>query len=87
MADPGTDELSQDEMALLRETFEKYKDFTFGQMKDYCHTLPEYDDSVGKGSKPISIAKMFQILGRQEQLLSIADSILEAEKLRTIFGE
>jgi hypothetical protein len=85
--DPGTDELSEDEMALLRETFEKYKDFSFSNMKAFCHTLPEYDEGVGTGSKPISISTMFTILGRPEQVADIADSILEAEKLKAVFGE
>jgi hypothetical protein len=86
-SDPGTDELSEDEMTLLRDIFEKYKGFTFEQMKEFCHTLPEYDKSVGKGSKPISISTMFKTLGRPERLADIADAILEAEKLKAIFGE
>jgi len=86
-SDPGTDELSEDEMALLRETFDKYKDFTFDKMKDYCHSLPEYDKTVGKGSKPISIVTMFKTLGRPEKIGEIADSILEMERLKAAFGE
>jgi len=86
-SDPGTDELSEDEMALLRETFQKYKDFTFSEMKNFCHNLPEYDKNVGKGSRPIPIFTMFKTLGRSEQLPEIADSILEAQRLKTVFGE
>jgi hypothetical protein len=86
-SDPGTDELSEDEMALLRETFQKYKDFTFFEMKDLCHDLPEYDKNVGSSSRPISISTMFKTLGRSEQLPEVADSILEMQRLKTIFGE
>jgi hypothetical protein len=85
--DPGTDELSEDEMALLRETFDKYKDYTFSNMKAYCHDLPEYDKTVGAGSKPISISTMFKTLGKPEQIADIADSILEMERLKAVFGE
>jgi hypothetical protein len=86
-SDPGTDELSEDEMALLRETFQKYRDFTFSNMKAFCHELPEYDKNVGKGSRPIPISTMFKTLGRSEKLPEIADSILEMQRLKTIFGE
>jgi Protein of unknown function (DUF4065) len=86
-SDPGNDELSEDEMGLLHEIFQKYKDFTFSDMKEYCHALPEYDKTIGQGSKPISIATMFRILGRPEQVEEIADSILEMERLKTAFGE
>jgi hypothetical protein len=86
-SDPGTDELSEDEMDLLRETFQKYKDFSFDKMKAYCHDLPEYDKTVGAGSKPITISTMFESLGRPEQAADIADSIQEMERLKTAFGE
>jgi hypothetical protein len=56
-------------------------------MKDYCHSLPEYDKTVGKGSKPISIVTMFKTLGRPEKIGEIADSILEMERLKAAFGE
>ena len=86
-SDPGTDELSEDEIELLRETFEKFKAFTFENMKDYCHDLPEYDKAVGAGSKPISLSTMFKTLGRPEQVADVADSILELERLKAAFGE
>jgi uncharacterized phage-associated protein len=86
-SDPGSDELSEDEAVLLREIFQKYKDFSFEQMKDFCHDLPEYDKTVGAGSKPISISTMFNTLGRPEQIADIADAILEMEKLKAVFGE
>jgi hypothetical protein len=86
-SDPGTDELSEDEMELLRETFQKYKDFSFENMKAFCHELPEYDPSVGAGSKPISISTMFKSLGKPEQVSDVADAILEMERLKIAFGE
>ena len=87
-SNPGTDELSQDEMTLLSEIFTQYKDFTFQQMKDYCHRLPEYDQTVGKSSSPIGIATMFRTLGKSvEQIRDAADSIIANEKLKAVFGE
>jgi len=86
-SDPGTDELSEDEMKILLETFQKYKAFSFENMKAFCHSLPEYDESVGIGSKPIPISAMFKSLGRPEQIADVADSILEMQRLKTAFGE
>ena len=55
LADPGDSELSRAELALLHSVFEKFKDFSGKEMRDYPHTLAEYDDTVGKSSHPISV--------------------------------
>jgi hypothetical protein len=87
-SDPGTDELSEDEMSLLRTMFEKYKNFSFKQMKEYCHGLAEYDSSVGNSSRPISLATMLSALGKsRDEVMEVSNEILELRELRAIFSK
>jgi hypothetical protein len=84
----GTDELSQEEMALLRDVHDEFKDFSFGKMKSYCHKFPEYEPNVGKSSQPISISTMFRALGKSPDAMRHAvDGIIREEKLKAIFFE
>lgn len=62
---PGTDELSKAELGILESVFNKYRNYTWNQMKDFCHELPEYED-VGRGSKRISFERILSALGRNE---------------------
>jgi hypothetical protein len=87
-SDPGTDELSADEMALLSRIFDKYKNFTFEDMKKLCHDLPEYDKTVGSGSRPISLGTMLKAVGKSgEDRTHIATSILGMQRMKAVFGE
>lgn len=48
------DELSDREIKVITQLYEKYKDFDFNDMKNLTHTFPEYEDP-GKSSLPINI--------------------------------
>ncbi len=48
---PHTDELSDFERGILREEFDQYRTYTFGELKALTHELPEYKDPNG-GSLP-----------------------------------
>lgn len=86
--DPGTDELSEDEMNLLREIFERFKNYSFKDMKDFCHALPEYDHSVGRGSRPISFPTMMSAVGKSaDDIDHISKTIVDTERLKAAFGE
>ncbi|MEI6424510.1 MAG: Panacea domain-containing protein [Lentisphaerota bacterium] len=61
--DPGTAELSRAEIQILQSVFNKFSKYTWKQMRDYCHRLPEYED-VGEGSKPLHIDKILKVLGK-----------------------
>lgn len=47
-----TDKLSDFERSILRDQFEQYHTFSFGDLKKFTHSLPEYKDLNG-GSLPI----------------------------------
>jgi len=63
--DPGVEELSKAEVDILQSIFNKFNKYTWKQMRDYCHSLPEYED-VGTGSKPLPFEKIFAAVGRNE---------------------
>jgi hypothetical protein len=86
--DPGTDELSQDEMNLLNEVFEKFKNYSFEDMKKFCHDFPEYDNTVGAGSRPIPFGTMLNAVGKSgEDMSHIAKNIIEMQRMKAVFGE
>jgi len=72
-ADPGTDELSKAEVGILDSVFTQFRDFTWSQMRDHCHVLPEYEE-VGRGSKPISFERILRALGRSEAEIQEAET-------------
>lgn len=74
-ADPGVRELSKAEIAILESVFTRFKDHSFGAMKDYIHNLPEYED-VGQGSKSMSVEHLLKSVGMSEE------KIREVEKRR-----
>lgn len=49
LKDPGINNLSIAELKLIEEIFEQFKDYTFGDMIDYTHELPEWEDPKNKG--------------------------------------
>jgi hypothetical protein len=63
--DPGVDELSKAEIGILESVFAKFHGYSWSQMRDFCHSLPEYED-VGKGSKPIEIDSILKALGKTD---------------------
>jgi len=84
---PGIDELSPSELKLLQATYEHFKNFTFQQMKEYCHNLSEYDESVGKGAKLIRPEEILQAIGKTNEEIQEADQMSnEVALLRLMFG-
>ena len=72
-SDPGIDELAKAEITILESVHAQFKGFTWKQMRDYSHTLGEYEE-VGKSSKRIPPEAILRALGRSE------DEILEVQK-------
>ncbi len=87
-SDPGIDELSQAEQDILVNIFSQFGSFNFAQMKSYSHGLPEYDESIGKSSKPISIPTLLKALGKSnEEIDEAIKTAVEFQRLETLFGE
>lgn len=75
--DPGRDQLSNNELRLIESVYERFKNFTWGQMRDFCHAFPEYED-VGKSSKVIPIKNILVAVGKKpEQVAAITQNIQE----------
>jgi len=65
--DPGLDELSRAEIAILRSIFEQFGGYTWKQMRDFCHhSLPEFEE-VGDTSKPLSVNRILTAIGKTEE--------------------
>ena len=77
--DPGTDELSRAELAVLDAVFEKFRNYSFVQMRDFCHSLGEYED-VGKTSKPLPYERILKALGKSpEQIEDVSQRCREIQ--------
>jgi hypothetical protein len=86
-SDPGRDELSDEEVEVIEGIYQEFKGYDFVKMKAFCHKLPEYDDTVGKGSRPIKFETLLNYLGKTaEQIKYIADSEREMRLLKNAFG-
>jgi uncharacterized phage-associated protein len=86
-SDPGRDELSDEEIELIEEIYQSFKGYSFEKMKNFCHKLPEYDESVGKGSRPIKFETLLSFLGKkQSEIKRIAESEREVRMLKNAFG-
>jgi len=76
-ADPGRDRLSNNEVKLIEGVYEEFKDFSWANMKAYCHEFPEFED-VGEGSKEIPLKNILLAVGKTEgQILQIEKDIQE----------
>lgn len=86
-SNPGVDELSKAEIAILETVHDHFRDYTWKQMCDYCHTLPEYEN-VGRGSQPIRTETILKAVGRTDAEvadaarrhweISVADALLRS---------
>ncbi|HEY6170457.1 MAG TPA: Panacea domain-containing protein [Verrucomicrobiae bacterium] len=79
-ADPGVDALSKSETQILHGIYEKFKKFTWRQMKDYCHKLDEYEE-VKKTSKPIPAAKILKAIGKTDKAIEEAEKRIRDEMI------
>ena len=70
--DPGVDELSKAEVDILQSVFDRFRNYTWKQMRDFCHTLPEYED-VGQGSKRLPFERILLALGKTEAEIQEAE--------------
>lgn len=75
--DPGTDELSQNDIALLDEAYDFWKSFPNQEaFEDWLHNLPEYENP-GKSSKPIRIPSLLKALGmNKDDIKECIDELL-----------
>jgi uncharacterized phage-associated protein len=86
-ADPGRDDLSDSELEILEGIWMRFGKYDFKQMKAYCRDLPEYDGTIGKGSRPIKFETLLGHLGKSEdEIRRIAQREREDVFCRTLSG-
>jgi uncharacterized phage-associated protein len=65
------DQLSHRELKLLGELFEKFREYSEFQLRDYCHALPEYKDP-GRSRIPILVEDILRAQKKtEEEILQI----------------
>jgi hypothetical protein len=76
------------EIAILKAVFEMCKDWPWTKMRDYSHTLAEYDESVGRGSKPIRVEDILKAVGKNdEEIRQIEESNRQIRVAEMILSE
>jgi len=71
--DPGTTELSRAEIAILTDSYNKFKDMRFSEVKRFFRALPEHEDVVGT-SRELPFNQILLKLGKSPE------HVAEAEK-------
>lgn len=71
--DPKTNSLTKNEIQVLTSIFELYKDKTWKQMVDICHTRCSEWEHPGTSSIPIQIEDILKALHKTEREIEIID--------------
>jgi hypothetical protein len=64
-SDPGDDELSVADINLIHEIHEKFKNWSFDELIEYFHDLPEYEETDSR--IPIHFTKILRVTGTSEE--------------------
>ena len=83
-SDPGQDELSDAELALLDEVFRQHGSKTRWELVDLTHKLPEWKDPQGS-AVPITYRDILKAAGKTELEISSIEDELEGVALADIF--
>jgi uncharacterized phage-associated protein len=78
LKDAPNDQLSPAEVQLLEGIFREYGHLDKWQLRDHCHTLPEWRDPEGS-SLPIRISEILVVQGMTEAEARDVEESLEAE--------
>ena len=80
----GTEQLSKTEIKVLDEVFDKFHNFSWSQLVDYCHKLPEWENP-GNSSSSIDFRKILTAIGKsEEQISDIENQAAESRLLDAI---
>ena len=81
-------ELCRAEISILTSVFEMCKDWSWKKMRDYSHSLEEYDKSVGSGSKPIPMERILKAVGKEEsEIEELAELNRQIRMAEMLFAE
>lgn len=80
---PGDDELSEHDKAVLREVCSTYGEWDPFALSEYTHDFPEWrNNEAGSSSRPIPLRDLLDAVGRFEE----AEAIEQAQREETYFA-
>jgi uncharacterized phage-associated protein len=82
---PDKDLLSSKDEEIVKAVYAKLGSMSFKQLRDYSHAHPEYDESVGRGAKSISIEDRLAAVGKTPEQINAASDEVSEEVLRSVF--
>ncbi len=83
---PDVAPLSEAELDLLRQVFERYGKISRWSLRDKSHQLPEWEDP-GDSSREIRIETVLQVLGKTDaEIEEVREAAREAAHFKSIFG-
>lgn len=86
LGDAPSDQLSRAEEALLDEVYEEFGHLSQWQLRDFSHTLPEWQDPHGS-STPIEIRDILMNEGLTEEDVREVEDALRAEDFAERIGQ
>ena len=72
--------MSRAEIRILRSKYDEFHNYTWVQMRDFCHALPEYVD-VGQSSKPLAFEDIMAASGRSKEEIAQAAELNRQTRL------
>lgn len=80
-SEPGVNELSKAEIAILKATHAKFKDFTFERTKNFFAALAEHENVAKGTSKPLPMESIFRAVGKSDADIKKAEERCRQTKL------
>lgn len=68
-SDPGDDDLNGADIAFLDKAYEMVKGRDFRELREWCHTLPEWSDP-GRSMRPIPVVALLEKLGKDPRSIN-----------------
>lgn len=90
-ADPGDGELSDYDVDVLNQQYQKHQAADYSEMIDFVHDLPEWEDPSPNKSAPLSYEEILRAADVPQETIreyeSLNDSLQSIDRIRIVRGD